>query len=90
MVASTLPLGWRLLIILVAGIGAGISNGIAGGGTFLSFPTLVALGIPTLTANVSSTVGVLPSALGGIRGFRKELTIHKQLLRELIPPCVLG
>jgi uncharacterized membrane protein YfcA len=90
MLATTLPLGWRLLIIGVAGVAAGISNGIAGGGTFLSFPTLVALGIPTLQANVSSTVGILPSALGGIRGFRKELSLHKKLVRELLPTCVLG
>ena len=90
MLATTLQLGWRLLIIFVSGVAAGISNGIAGGGTFLSFPTLVALGVPTLTANVSSTVGILPSSLGGIRGFRDELTTHKTLLRELIPTCVLG
>ena len=90
MLATSLPLGWRLLIIFVAGIAAGISNGIAGGGTFLSFPTLVALGIPTLQANVSSTVGILPSSLGGIRGFRRELSTHSKLLRELAPPCVVG
>lgn len=90
MLATSLPLGWRLLIIFVAGIAAGISNGIAGGGTFLSFPTLVALGIPTLQANVSSTVGILPSSLGGIRGFRRELSTHSKLLRELAAPCVVG
>ncbi len=90
MVATALPLAWRLVIFGVAGIAAGISNGIAGGGTFLSFPTLLALGIPTLQANVSSTVGVLPSALGGIRGFRHELSAHKQLIRSLIPTCFLG
>jgi len=88
--ATLLPLGWRLTIILLAGVVAGISNGIAGGGTFLSFPTLVALGIPTLTANVSSTVGIVPSTFGGIRGFRKELALHKKLLIELIPTCMLG
>jgi uncharacterized membrane protein YfcA len=90
MLATTLPLGWRLLIIFVSGVAAGISNGIAGGGTFLSFPTLVALGVPTLTANVSSTVGIWPSTFGGIRGFREELTTHKTLLRELMPTCALG
>ncbi len=90
MFASSLPLGWRLVIIGVAGVVAGISNGIAGGGTFFSFPTLVALNIPTLQANVSSTVGILPSTLGGIQGFRRELRTHKKLLRELVPPCVLG
>jgi len=90
MVAASLPLGWRLVIFCVAGIAAGISNGIAGGGTFLSFPTLLAMGIPTLTANVSSAVGVLPSALGGIRGFRSELSTHKRLVRSLVPTCFIG
>ena len=90
MVATSLVVGWRLIIMGLAGVAAGISNGIAGGGTFLSFPTLVALGIPSLQANVSSTVGLLPSTLGGIRIFRKELTVHKDLLRALVPPCVLG
>jgi uncharacterized membrane protein YfcA len=89
-IASSLPLGWRISIIFVAGVAAGISNGVAGGGTFLSFPALLALGIPSLQANVSSTVGILPSTFGGIRGFRRELTLHRRLLRELVPTCVLG
>ncbi len=90
MIASSLALSWRIAIIFVAGVAAGISNGIAGGGTFLSFPALLALGIPSLQANVSSTVGILPSTFGGIRGFRRELTLHRRLLRELVPTCVLG
>ena len=90
MIASSLPLGWRISIIFVAGVAAGISNGVAGGGTFLSFPALLALGIPSLQANVSSTVGILPSTFGGIRGFRRELTLHRRLLRDLVPTCVLG
>jgi uncharacterized membrane protein YfcA len=89
-IAANVPLPWKILIIFVAGCAAGISNGIAGGGTFLSFPTLLALGIPSLTANVSSTVGILPSTFGGIRGFREELKIHRQLLKELVPTCILG
>lgn len=90
MLASSLPLGWRLVILGLAGIASGIANGIAGGGTFLSFPTLLALDIPTLQANVSSTVGLLPSTLGGIRVFRHELSSHKKLLRSLIAPCFVG
>ena len=90
MLTSSLPLGWRITVIFVAGVAAGISNGIAGGGTFLSFPTLLALGIPSLQANVSSTVGILPSTFGGVRGFRRELTLHRRLLRELVPTCILG
>ena len=90
MIAANVPVGWKIVIIFVAGCAAGISNGIAGGGTFLSFPTLLALGIPSLTANMSSSVGILPSTFGGIRGFRRELKIHRTLLKELVPTCVLG
>jgi hypothetical protein len=89
-IVASVALGWKIPIILVAGIAAGISNGIAGGGTFLSFPTLVALGIPSLQANVSSSVGILPSTFGGVRGFRHELNVHRRLLGELVPTCVLG
>jgi uncharacterized membrane protein YfcA len=56
MLAASLPLGWRLKIFLVAGI----AGGIAGGGTFLTFPTLLAMGIPALQTNVSTSVGVVP------------------------------
>jgi hypothetical protein len=88
--ATSVPLVLKIVIIFIAGCAAGISNGIAGGGTFLSFPTLLALGIPSLTANMSSSVGILPSTFGGIRGFRHELKVHRTLLKELVPTCVLG
>lgn len=90
MLATSVALGWKIAIIFVAGVAAGISNGVAGGGTFLSFPTLLALGIPSVQANVSSSVGILPSTFGGVRGFRHELTIHRQLLIALLPACVVG
>jgi hypothetical protein len=90
MLATSLPLAWRLTIFLGAGIASGISNGIAGGGTFLTFPTLLAMGIPALQANVSTSVGVVPSYVGGIRGFRVQLGEHRQLVRSLVPWCVVG
>ncbi|MGD0055194.1 MAG: sulfite exporter TauE/SafE family protein [Acidimicrobiales bacterium] len=90
MLATTLALGWRLAIFLAAGVAGGIANGIAGGGTFLTFPTLLALGIPALQANVSTSVGVVPSYAGGIRGFRFELVAHRELVRSLVPSCVVG
>lgn len=83
-------MGWRLAIYLAAGIAAGIANGIAGGGTFFTFPTMLALGVPALTANVSSSVGVLPSYLGGLRGFRRELRTRLGLLIRLAPACAVG
>ena len=90
MATTVLPLLWRLTIELAAGVAAGVANGIAGGGTFITFPTLLALGLPSLTANVTSSVGVLPSYVGGIRGFRAEIRTHASLLRTVIPPCVGG
>src|ERR1017187_8447269 len=90
MLDATIPLGWRLTIYLLAGVGAGIANGIAGGGTFVTFPTLLATGASALTANVTTTVGVVPSYLGGIRGFRFQLRGHRDLIRSLVPSCLLG
>jgi hypothetical protein len=90
MFATALPLFWRLVVFLFAGVGAGIANGIAGGGTFITFPTLLATGIQALQANVSTSVGVLPSYLGGIRGFRHQISGHAKLVRSLIPSCLLG
>ncbi|HUD69132.1 MAG TPA: sulfite exporter TauE/SafE family protein [Acidimicrobiales bacterium] len=80
----------REAIVLIVGVVAGIANGIAGGGTLFTFPVLLALGLPALTANVSSSVGVLPSYMAGIAGFRERLVARRPLLVSLSPVCVLG
>jgi len=90
MIATSLALGWRLLIFFAAGTLTGIANGIAGGGTFFSFPTMLAMGIAPLQANVSSTVGVVPSFVGGLRASRGRLSTHRELARTLLVPCVVG
>jgi len=90
MLATALPLLVRLSVYLLAGVAAGVSNGIAGGGTFIAFPTLLAMGVPALQANVSVTVGVVPSFIGGIRGFRRELATHRRLVTALLPVCLVG
>jgi uncharacterized membrane protein YfcA len=90
MLASQLPLFTRLSIYLAAGIGAGIANGVAGGGSFVTFPTLIATGISALQANISTTVGVLPSYVGGIAGFRRQIGTHRSLIVSLVPSCVVG
>jgi uncharacterized protein len=82
--------GTRIAILVVAGLAAGIANGIAGGGSFFSFPVLLALGYPALTANVSSSVGILPSYLPGVAGFRAELREKRGELASLTPSCVVG
>jgi uncharacterized protein len=90
MVLGALALWPRLSLVFVAGIAAGVANGIAGGGTFITFPTLLALGVPALKANLSTTVGVVPSYLGSLRVFRTHLAQHRRLLVSLLPSCVLG
>jgi len=80
----------REILLGVAGFGAGIVNGIAGGGTLISFPTLLAFGYPALTANVTSTVGIWPGYLGGAAGFRSEITSQRDRLKRLAPTTIFG
>lgn len=62
-----------ILIILTAAFGAGVLNTIAGGGTFLTFPALVFIGMPPVVANATSAIAVFPGYLSGALGFKKEL-----------------
>ncbi|WP_298866901.1 sulfite exporter TauE/SafE family protein [uncultured Microbacterium sp.] len=59
--------------ILGAGILAGIINVVAGAGTLITFPTLLALGVPPVVGNVSNTVGLVPASVTGAFGYRREL-----------------
>ena len=71
------------LLIILAAFGAGVLNTIAGGGTFLTFPALVFIGVPPVIANATSGVAVFPGYLSGALGFKKELQVfdRKQLIR---------
>ena len=62
-------------IVLLAGaaLAAGAVNAVAGGGSLLSFPALLAVGYPALTANVTNTVALTPGYFGGTLGYRREL-----------------
>jgi uncharacterized membrane protein YfcA len=80
----------RDLLLVLAGFGAGVCNGVAGGGTLVSFPTLLALGYPALTANVTSTVGIWPGYLGGTAGFRTEIGDQRDHVRQLAPLAAVG
>jgi uncharacterized membrane protein YfcA len=65
-----------------AGVAAGGINAIVGSGSLITFPTLLAFGIPAVTANVSNNVGLVPGNVSGAFGYRKELAGQwKRLLR---------
>lgn len=65
-------------------------NSIAGGGTLITFPALVALGVPPIVANATNTVALWPGALGSVLGYRAELKgLHRWVLWFAIP-SVLG
>ncbi|HMD46387.1 MAG TPA: sulfite exporter TauE/SafE family protein [Acidimicrobiales bacterium] len=78
------------LLIAMAGVGAGVVNGVAGGGTLVSFPTLLALGYSPLTANVTSTIGIWPGYVSGVAGFRAEVADQRTTALRLAVPAVLG
>jgi uncharacterized membrane protein YfcA len=71
------------LLLLVAGFGAGAVNSVAGGGSLLSFPALLAIGAPALTANATNLIAVTPGYVGGTVGYRPQLTGQSARVRRL-------
>ncbi|MFC5146672.1 sulfite exporter TauE/SafE family protein [Streptomyces aureoversilis] len=64
---------WEALAVFAAGIGAGTINTIVGSGTLFTFPVLLAVGLPPVTANVSNTIGLVTGNISGTLGYRREL-----------------
>src|SRR4051795_13362148 len=71
------------LAALGGGFAAGTMNAIVGAGSLVSFPALLAAGVPALTANVTNTVGLLPGSLAAVHGYRAELTGRRATLVRL-------
>jgi uncharacterized membrane protein YfcA len=80
----------ELALAALAAVGAGAVNAIAGGGTLITFPTLTALGLPVVAANVTNTLAVAPGALGGLVALRRELAGQGARLARLTPAALLG
>ncbi|MGI8492904.1 MAG: sulfite exporter TauE/SafE family protein [Acidimicrobiales bacterium] len=82
-----------LLDYLAAGgaaLAAGAVNALAGGGTLISFPTLIALGVPAVAANVTSTVALCPGYLAGTHAQRDDLAAQSHRLRRLAAAAAAG
>ena len=80
----------RLLFALLAAAAGGAVNAVAGGGTLLTFPAIVALGVTPLVANATSTVALWPGALSSMWGYRGELAGARHWVIGFAAPSLLG
>ncbi|WNI14934.1 sulfite exporter TauE/SafE family protein [Actinacidiphila sp. ITFR-21] len=78
------------LAVFAAGIGAGTINTIVGSGTLITFPVLLAVGLPPVTANVSNALGLVPGSVTGAIGYRRELGGQRSRLLRLGAVCLVG
>jgi uncharacterized membrane protein YfcA len=80
----------RDVLVFAAGCAAGVVNSMAGGGTLLTFPTLVWLGLSSVRANVTSTLALWPGSLGSVWGYRKRLAGGDSRVFALVVPSIAG
>jgi hypothetical protein len=82
------PIG--LLLVAGGAFLAGGMNALAGGGTFFSFPALIAAGVPPITANASNTVALWPASLSSAWVYRQELGKHRKWVIALTVVAAIG
>jgi uncharacterized protein len=80
----------HIFLLLVAGFAAGGVNAIAGGGSLITFPTLIATGLPTVDANVTNSVSVFPGYVSSVVGSRADLSGQGRRLRAILPTSLVG
>ncbi len=78
------------LLVTTAGLLAGGVNAVAGGGTLISFPALLAVGVPAVAANITSSVGLVSGYLGSAMGYRRELGDQRDRMRSLALVAIIG
>ncbi len=78
------------LLALIAGLAAGAVNSVAGGGTMLSFPTLLFLGLSPVSANATNTIALLTGSLGSVSGYWRQVSKVKRWLRLFAPVSLIG
>ncbi|WP_116453539.1 sulfite exporter TauE/SafE family protein [Blastococcus litoris] len=82
--------GWEMLAVAAAGVAAGGINAVVGSGTLVSFPVLLAVGLPPVPATISNSLGLVAGNVSGSIGYRRELRGQRGLLLRLVPASVLG
>src|SRR5262245_52095428 len=73
-----------------AAAAAGAINSVAGGGTIVSFPAAVALGLPPIVANATNAVALAPGSIASAFAYRRELDRDRPILKLFLPPAFLG
>ncbi len=80
-----------LILLCLAGAAAGLLNAVAGGGTFLSLPALIYVGVPPVAANATATLSAMPGYVGSAWGFRRDMRAEGALgLRAILVLAALG
>ncbi|WP_435243251.1 sulfite exporter TauE/SafE family protein [Streptomyces cucumeris] len=81
---------WEMAAVFAAGTGAGAINTVVGSGTLITFPVLLATGLPPVTATVSNGLGLVPGSISGAIGYRKELTGQRRRILKLCSAALIG
>jgi uncharacterized protein len=89
-VSQFVPDLWEFSVIVLVGFLAGMINSVAGGGTLITFPTLVWLGRDPILANATNTLALWPGSIAGFLGFRRHLTGSRNWLILLSGPSLAG
>ena len=79
-----------LIFLFLAAIGAGFFNALAGGGSIFTFPVLIAVGVPPVTANVTNTIALCPGYFGGVIAQRTDLANQQKRMLGLLPVAAVG
>lgn len=81
---------WQVVVILLAGFWAGTINTVVGSGTLVTFPVLVAMGFPPVTAQISNAMGLVAAGVSGVFGWRRELSQSRAVLPALTTASLAG
>ena len=81
---------WNVIVLVIAGVLGGFVNTIAGGGSMITVPALMLLGMPADHANGTNRVGILQQSLTGVRGFNRSDKLQKDAILPMLLPTVSG
>ncbi|MFK3983335.1 sulfite exporter TauE/SafE family protein [Micromonospora sp. NPDC050397] len=81
---------WEMLAVVAAGVGAGAANAVVGNGTLITFPVLLTLGIPPITATVSNALGLIPGSVSAAVGYRAALAGQRRRVLRFCAAAIPG